>query len=348
MELYNRIEEQFKNCINIHYLSEKIAFTMDGNLEHSSKMTNGVLSTSSTALLSSSACLYKNNLISVMRYYNNAYHIFHFSERKLTSFVSSYIEIRLVLKGILNQEINDKKVTIKENELLIIAEGVKHRDILEDSDAVVLNITINNQILNQVFLDKLHPDPLMQFLRKNVFYGNKDKGYLLFKSADSDLVNLVEKCCGDFYKEVNEKLPGYIDICVGYLVRLFTICSHNYHLDNGDDKENYQKSLFNSVAQFIQEHLNTVSIEALTKAFGYSPDYFNKLIKKHSGLTYSNYLIRERVELSKKLIANSDLTIEDIIVQCGYNNKGFFYKKFRELVGCNPLEYKTQIKDSKL
>ena len=49
-----------------------------------------------------------------------------------------------------------------------------------------------------------------------------------------------------------------------------------------------------------------------------------------------------RIEYAKKLLLTTDLPIEEVIWQCGYSNKGFFYKKFRESTGCTPMHFRTR------
>lgn len=39
-------------------------------------------------------------------------------------------------------------------------------------------------------------------------------------------------------------------------------------------------------------------------------------------------------------LINTDTPIFELINKVGYENQGFFYKKFREIYGVNPLEYR--------
>lgn len=348
MELYEEIKQEFTECENIHYVDESIIYSSDAKVEHRSEVKNGNIISHSTRLFSSSVCIYKNNLISVLRHNQSIPHLFHFKEKKLKKFKSNYIELRFVLSGTLTEEVNDEIITVNTGELLIVSENSSHVDILNKSDAVVINFTINNSIFNEVFFEKIIDDPLQSFLRESINSYRQRHGYLIFKSKNDAIKHNFFSLMQNLYHEINNEQPGYIDVCVGYLVRLFFMVS-NYYSPSIErfNKEDYMNSLYKSVTNYINNNLNNISIDDLVKEFDYCPDFFNRLIKNYSGLTYSNYLISRRIEMAKKLLATTDLTIDEIIYECGYSNKGFFFKKFREYVKCNPSEYRLSVSKHK-
>ncbi|SCH54137.1 Bacillibactin transport regulator [uncultured Clostridium sp.] len=92
----------------------------------------------------------------------------------------------------------------------------------------------------------------------------------------------------------------------------------------------------------MKNNLSSVHMHALTENFHFQPNYFNNLIKKQTGKTYSEYLVFLRVERAKLLLESSNLNVEEIMWLIGYRNKGFFYKKFAETTGLSPSKYRTQ------
>ena len=49
-----------------------------------------------------------------------------------------------------------------------------------------------------------------------------------------------------------------------------------------------------------------------------------------------------RIERAKQLLYSTELSIEEVMWLIGYNNKGFFYRKFQELVGMSPKAYRQK------
>ena len=142
--------------------------------------------------------------------------------------------------------------------------------------------------------------------------------------------------------EVTGRRAGYMDISRGYLIRVMDHLSTGYH-DNlpNQERDSYSRKLFDSVSQFMKENIQSISMAALSAEFHFQPNYFNNLIKKHTGLTYSDYLIHLRMELARSFLENSGASVEEIMWLCGYSNKGFFYRKFTEHTGLSPSKYRA-------
>ncbi|MDR1072285.1 MAG: helix-turn-helix domain-containing protein [Treponema sp.] len=67
-------------------------------------------------------------------------------------------------------------------------------------------------------------------------------------------------------------------------------------------------------------------------------DYFNRLITRHAGITYSRFLQDIRLEKAEILLKTSQFAIEDIACRVDYENKTYFYRIFRDKFHTNPNE----------
>ena len=95
------------------------------------------------------------------------------------------------------------------------------------------------------------------------------------------------------------------------------------------------------VRAYIREHLaEDLSREFLSGTVYLTPDYLSHLFKKETGLSLTNYVIHERIEESKRLLAKTDLSIQEIAIRCGFQNISYFSKQFRNLTGVTPREYR--------
>ena len=83
-----------------------------------------------------------------------------------------------------------------------------------------------------------------------------------------------------------------------------------------------------------------MTIQDLVNEFHYQEDYFNRLIKRKTGLTYSAYVQQIRLERAEHLLATTDKSIEEIANEIGYHNKGYFYKLFQEKYDETPASYR--------
>lgn len=98
-----------------------------------------------------------------------------------------------------------------------------------------------------------------------------------------------------------------------------------------------------SISQFINANYNNtdMSIKLLEKQFNLSRSSICKRIKNETGLSFSSYLTKLRIENAKLFLINetnySIKTIADII---GYTDQHYFSHAFKSNVGLTPLEYR--------
>ncbi|TXK86002.1 helix-turn-helix domain-containing protein [Paenibacillus sp. N3.4] len=93
--------------------------------------------------------------------------------------------------------------------------------------------------------------------------------------------------------------------------------------------------------QYIHQHINEdVSREDIASHVNMNPDYLTRIFKRETGLTISDYVLQERVELAKDLLMRTDLPIGSIASSVGYNNFSHFSKMFKKATAINPQDYR--------
>jgi len=70
--------------------------------------------------------------------------------------------------------------------------------------------------------------------------------------------------------------------------------------------------------------------------------YFCNLFKKETKKTYSEFLNEVRIENSKCLLMNTNLSILDVALSVGYNNQNYYNMTFKRLTGTTPLKYRNK------
>jgi AraC family transcriptional regulator len=93
--------------------------------------------------------------------------------------------------------------------------------------------------------------------------------------------------------------------------------------------------------EYMNVHLNkNVSLATIADEVGISQYYFCRLFKQSTGMTPHAYLIQQRVEQSKQLLKQRELTINEIAIACGFANPSHFAKHFRSHTGISPKEFR--------
>lgn len=93
--------------------------------------------------------------------------------------------------------------------------------------------------------------------------------------------------------------------------------------------------------KYMNTHLSeNVSLAALANELGISQFHFCRLFKQSTGMTPHAYLIQQRVERSKQLLKQGEVTMNDIAIACGFANPSHFAKHFRRHTGISPKQFR--------
>ncbi|WP_419147910.1 GlxA family transcriptional regulator [Pseudoalteromonas 'SMAR'] len=87
-----------------------------------------------------------------------------------------------------------------------------------------------------------------------------------------------------------------------------------------------------------------LSLPSVAAQFDMSYRTFNRRFKQATGQTAVAYLQQLRVEMSKELLASSDLSIQDIALACGFNSQGQLSRVFKQQMGKSPTSYRRIVR----
>lgn len=88
------------------------------------------------------------------------------------------------------------------------------------------------------------------------------------------------------------------------------------------------------------------TVASLSKEIALSESYFQHLYKQIFGVSVMSDVITARVEHGKYLLANTDDSISDIALHCGYRNDVHFMRQFKTSTGITPSQYRKQFRVS--
>lgn len=83
--------------------------------------------------------------------------------------------------------------------------------------------------------------------------------------------------------------------------------------------------------------------EDFANYIGDSKFYTSSMFSRFYGKTIQEFLVEQRVNYAKHLLAVTDYPISQIVIESGFSSIGNFYPHFRRLVGCKPLDYRKKL-----
>jgi YesN/AraC family two-component response regulator len=95
---------------------------------------------------------------------------------------------------------------------------------------------------------------------------------------------------------------------------------------------------------YITEHQDeAISLNQVAQAVNMSAFYFCKTFKKSTGLTFTDYLARVRIEKVKNLLLNPHKRISEAAYEAGFQSLSQFNRVFRKIAGEAPTAYRDRI-----
>lgn len=98
---------------------------------------------------------------------------------------------------------------------------------------------------------------------------------------------------------------------------------------------------------YITEHLSEeLCLQQVARAANMSAFYFCKVFKTATGLTFTDYVGRARVEFTKQRLLNPNTRISEAAYEAGFQSLSQFNRVFRRIAGEAPTAYRERIHGS--
>jgi len=131
------------------------------------------------------------------------------------------------------------------------------------------------------------------------------------------------------------------------VVKLLTIFAQHLSILSNQvvvQHENAEPPVITRAKEFIQEHqTENLRLGHVARACNTSTFYFCKMFKKVTGINFTDYLSRVRIEKSKNLLLNPNLRVSEIAFEVGFQSLTHFNRVFKKILGQSPTEYRAQL-----
>lgn len=102
--------------------------------------------------------------------------------------------------------------------------------------------------------------------------------------------------------------------------------------------------IFARARAFVEEHFTEqISLRQAAAAARVSPFHFCKVFKRVTGLTFTVFVARHRIEKAKNLLFNAHYRISEICYAVGFESLSHFNRRFYEYVGESPTSYRRRL-----
>ena len=244
---------------------------------------------------------------------NYNYNAYFYTNRGYEQHFHKNYELIYVCEGELELTINSEKITLSQNELIILEPYSVHSFYVDD--------------VSKIWVAVFSEDYIHDFAKKN-----RDVRFSKFK---------CERIIEDFLK-VKLFFEGKPDLYTAKSC-LYLICSEC--LKNAVTQEITLSSDFKGkVIRYISENINDdISLLSTAKALDYEYHYFSSLFHKCFGVNFKQFINLFRFDYACTLLREDDMDISEVAGICGFQSIRNFNRVFKSFSGYTPTEYKKQI-----
>ncbi|MDL2233365.1 AraC family transcriptional regulator [Ruminococcaceae bacterium OttesenSCG-928-L11] len=260
-----------------------------------------------------------------------------------------FFELMIVFEGDVEQQIEDGIYRYRRGQACLLNRNTRHHEVLGMGILVFLCLSREfvRAILPEAAGNTGMPEPLHRFFRENLgAQAEFRKDYLNFTPQapppegeagplDAILEQLVE--------ELLLSRPGCIHMVHGLVQRLLYALADPalYTCDHIALDSTAESYLFRKITRYMKGAGRAVSRGELAHALSYNSDYLNRIIKKRTGMSLSEYNQALCISRAEELLAGTDDGISAIIHALGFENRTHFYKLFKKKHGITPKEYRA-------
>jgi len=94
--------------------------------------------------------------------------------------------------------------------------------------------------------------------------------------------------------------------------------------------------------EYIERHYqDDIGFRAIADQLGMSPYHFARLFKQATGESPHQFIMRRRIEMAKKMLAESDRSVAEVAFEVGYKSQSYFTTRFTRYTGMPPAAYRA-------
>ena len=272
-----------------------------------------------------------------------AFYTHNLSEEPL--FVSHHwheeVELIYIEEGDFELEINMEKIEVKNNTFYFSNSEELHylvgKPPIRES-AIVFDL----KLLSFEMFDYGQNNIIKPLLTGEIKFPRSIDGSTTYgKEIYKEFINIINAYS---FKEI----AWYIHIKASLLKILAILVENNLLINSSNSTQNnnnYKVMIIKNILSYIQNNYkNKIYIKDLSSLANMNEQYLCRFFKKAIGKTVTDYINEYRIEKAVELLQNKDIKILEICLECGYDNVGYFIKKFKEYKSCTPSEYRKEIR----
>lgn len=240
----------------------------------------------------------------------------------------SAYELYYLINGERDYFIGDRFVKIFDGDLLLIPPNTLHRTAGKGATRILMHF--ERDYLLQYFTPKT-VDALLGGNLPTVFRPGKEEKALL----NSLFSTMLDAYNSSSY--VEESALDRIAFCLPMLLSTVQNAKNNYVEQHCSDQR------ISRIVQYINDNYGKIqTIDEIANQFFISKFYLCRLFTKELGGSLISYLNTVKIRAACTMLKDTDKTVTEIALECGFHSSSYFSKVFKEETKLSPGAYRQQ------
>ena len=254
----------------------------------------------------------------------------------------TFIELVYVISGNATHLVGERTFPATKGDLFIINYNTPHaffRNTDTEEPFIVYDLLFTPGFLDTSLLDNVRFESINSSFLFYSLFPKTQEGPDVHISGSSynsfgDLFNKI-------YQEFTYRENGYLDMIRAYLVELIIKIFRKMSTVAHPEVLNRQTQIVDITLDYLrQNYQKHLSLDDLAAQVFLSKDYFARLFRETTGMPISALLQQIRIDEACKQLTGTDIRIEDIAADCGFNDIQYFYRIFKKVTGMTPRQYR--------
>lgn len=146
--------------------------------------------------------------------------------------------------------------------------------------------------------------------------------------------------------ELREPRDGSAEAALAHLT-LLLVSAARISVDIGQDLRQHREPLLAAVFELIEAHYGEpISLATIAAEVGLTPGHLTTVVRRKTGRSVQRWITERRMAEARRLLRETDLTVETIAARAGYRQASFFIKQFRRDHTVTPAAWRNQARAS--
>lgn len=249
------------------------------------------------------------------------------------------MEMISIIKGSYLFEINLETYRLNAGDICFLNSGDLHRITGLEKDTIHDVLIFDPHILEFAYPDELQEQIIAPFINHEHIFRN-------ILRNDDPLHSITAPFVDRLLKLSIEKQPNWYLSCKLLLLELLAVLTGTDFLRQAEsawsasDKQKINR--YKEIVSYMEQHYaDRISLNDLANHVSCNSQYLCRFFKEITGCSPIQYLVNYRIDRACMLLTDTTMPVLEISMECGFDNVSYFIRKFRQLKGCTPHQFRS-------